>query len=158
MSEKTQIEVHANDMLGPVYETVGEGLPHVDAFTDQVGFDWRTWCQDKEKMVPLIRPALLDYWTRLKEPEQTQLQITLQYLLNVDEKVPYVAWPQMPELTSKMQGVGAKYFASYQDTIQPFDWYALCLWMWEILFPHADWHADISEWVLTDRPTLYQRL
>jgi hypothetical protein len=81
-----------------------------------------------------------------------QLKLALQYLLNVDELVPYEAWAYCPELKAKGKGVGARYFASYQDTIQPYDGYAFCQWMWEILFGAEDWHADIRNWVVVAPP------
>lgn len=158
MTTLKRVEVNPDDILAPVYEIVGEGSAHVDEFTNQPDYEWRTWCQDSDRMIPLIRKPLLDYWARLVDIEKIQLKRTLQYFLNADESVPYEPWRHFPELRSKENGVGAKYFASYQDTIQPYDWYGFCLWMWEILFPSEDWHVDVANWVVTSNPTLYSKL
>lgn len=156
--KKTEfIKVNPDDISNAVFLTLGEGFEHVDEFTDQAGYEWRTWCQAKDKKVPLIRNPLLGYWAGLSSVEQLQLKWTLQYLLNIDEAVPYQSWKNFPELKSKDGGIGAKYFASYQDTIQPYDWYELCLWMWEILFPTEDWHIDVSAWIVTEKATLYAK-
>lgn len=140
------IQVNPNDMLGPIYETLGEGLPHVDAFTEQAGYEWRSWCQDRERIQALIREPLLNYWAQLSSKDQYQLRITLTYLLNVDEHVPYEKYKWMPELELKARGVGQKYFSSYQDTVQPLDAYNLCLWMWQILFGTENWHENVASW------------
>jgi hypothetical protein len=83
-----RIEITPNDMMGPVYETLGEGNPHVDQFTAQPAYEWRSWCRDRARMTPLIRRPLLGYWSRLSAVEQDQFRSTLQFLLNADESVP----------------------------------------------------------------------
>jgi hypothetical protein len=158
MSHEVDIWVYPNDILSPIYEILGEGTEHVDAFTDSLGYDWRTWCNDKSKMITLIKQPLLSYQRALNSLERIQLKRTIQYLLNVDEHVPYEIWPHFPELRAKKQAVGARLFSSYQDTIAPYDCYALCQWMWEILYEKENWHTDLNSFVVIEKPFLYTKL
>ncbi len=158
MTKPSHIEVNIDDLCSAVYEAVGEGMPHVDEFASQPGFDWRTWCQDKSRMVPLVRGPLVSYRDRLSPQEQAKLKLALQYVLNRDEFSTYQAWKSDLRLKSKVHGVGARYFADYQDTIKPYDYYEFCLWIWEVLYADDDWHADVRNWSLNDRAVLHTPL
>jgi hypothetical protein len=141
-----------NDLFGVIYATLCDGLPHVDDFTDQPGWTWRDWCNDKKIMVNLIRVPLLQWVASRSSDEKEKIKHALQYLLNVDEHVPYVlgSFRVFPELQEKTGSVTSRIFASYQDTNCPLDSYALCEWIWEILYGNEDWHTDISTWVVSD--------
>ncbi len=155
MNSHRRIEINPRDLLSSVYEVVGEGAQHVQQFTSAPGFEWRSWCQDRSRMVPLIRAPLLAYWEGLSTAEKAQLKLTLQYILNIDEHVPYELLRKDSCLKQKTLGLGAKSFSSYQDTIAPYDYYEFCRWMWEIIFDDESWNADVSHWVVTDRLTLH---
>ena len=64
-------------------------------------FEWRTWCQERSRVFPLIREPLHHYWGRLFRFEQDRLKLTLQYFLNIDSNVPYEQSRRYPELKSK---------------------------------------------------------
>lgn len=152
MSELAGIQVDPEyELIAPIYVTLGDGSAHVDAFTELPEFDWRTLCQDKQRMVSLIREPLQLYWAELNVSRQIDLKTALQYLLNVDQHVPYETSKIFPELRSKCKGIGHRLFRTFQDTIQPFDNYVLCQWMWEVLFGDEAWTTDISAWRLVNK-------
>lgn len=144
------------DLSELIYSLLGDGTPHVDQFTDEPNWTWRGWCNDREIIIELIRQPLINFIQAQKTENQIQLKRTVQYLLNVDEKTPYVFgnFKTYPDLKEKAGSVTAKVFASYQDTNCPHDSYALCQWIWEILFSDEDWHTDISSWQVADSSQL----
>jgi hypothetical protein len=157
MNKENNVRVHPNDILSPLYEILGEGTEHVDAFINSVGYEWRTWCNNKSIVTTLISQPLINYRKTLNTEEEIQLKRTIQYLLNIDEHAPYEVWSHFPELKTKSSSVGARLFSTYQDTIAPYDWYALCEWMWEILYGSEDWRTNLSSWIVSEKSFLYTK-
>lgn len=139
-----------------IFRILGDGIPHVDAFTDLPGWSWRECCNDKQTIVELIREPLVAFMESRKEDERVRIKRALQYLLNVDRDVPYLAgaFRTFPELQEKVGGVTSKVFASYQDTNCPYDSYALCEWIWALLYGSESWAVNISSWTVVEEKVI----
>lgn len=151
------VEVSPRDDLSEViYRILGDGIPHVDAFTDLPNWSWRDCCNDKQTIVELIRGPLVAFIESRQEGERVRIKRALQYLLNVDKDVPYLAgkFRTFPELQEKVGGITSRAFASYQDTNCPYDSYALCEWIWALLYGSESWHTDISGWVAVNESAI----
>ena len=142
------VDIRPADVTDAAADVMGDWNPHIIDFMGNPGFEWRTWCQDRNRVVPLIREPLRHYWARLFRFEQDRLKLTLQYFLNVDAKVPYEHSRRYPELKSRSQGFVAKHFGKIQGSLAPHDTYEFCVWMWEILFGEEDWHCDVEGWIV----------
>lgn len=140
------------DFFTVIYAVLGEGTDHVQSLIEQRGTDLRIVLRDDDELRAFMRKPLLQHWFELTEARQQDLRHTLQYLLNIDEHWPYVVIsPRNPDLRAKKGALSQHYRDSCQDALTPYDGYALCQWMWEILFGDEDWHTDISDWVIVGR-------
>lgn len=145
----TVIEIDPSyTLMGAVFAATGEGVPHVDAFTEHPNFDWYSWSNDKARMLELIRVPLREFWDDIGESRQTELKQCLQYLLNHDKDAAYKPNEHMPLLKSKEGTLTQSIFNSFQDTVLPVDGYAFCEWMWEVLFGDEIWRTDVRNWVV----------
>jgi len=123
---------------------------HVIAFTSQPGYEYHSWTTDKLRMMNLITCPLRDAWQTYSGEQRDQARLALQYVLNKDETVPYTKDDFIPGLFLKHGGFLWRHFSSNPNLIMPNDSYIFCEWLWEILFPDEDWHADISNWVVVE--------
>ncbi len=110
-------------------------------------FDFRR-VTDQELRTAMHVP-LLEHMHALRPEQQQELRKSLQYLLNRDESITYAEPdPCNPLWREKKEALSQKICNSAQDTLAPYDGYAMCQWMWESLFGEEDWHTDISNWVV----------
>jgi hypothetical protein len=148
----TTVTSPRDDLADLIYPILWDGAPHLDEYSDSPEWSWRLNFNDKRTVVSMIKNPTIEWASSRKSEEQEKIKIALQYFLNVDEKVPYVlgSFSKFPELQEKVGSKTSRAFASYQDTSCPLDSYALCEWLWEILYGEEDWHTDISSWVVTE--------
>lgn len=155
-----------NDLTGLIYQILGEGMPHIDEVLyhpdcNKVGFnpqidevvanaswDPGKWSSQKNLVVDVIRTPLARYVKTLNLVSKNQVRRALQYLLNTDKNASYVFgdWKLYPDLGHKKGSKTDRIFSTFQDTICPYDSYALCEWIWELLYPNESWETDISNW------------
>jgi hypothetical protein len=135
-----------------VYACLGEGEDHVYEHTQHPDWDWYSFANDKATMLKFLDQPVRRYNASLDAEHCKNLKLALQYLLNSDEPIPRKPglWKYRPEMIAKDGGITQYLFGSFQDTICPYDSYALCEWIWEILYGNEDWHTDISNWVMSD--------
>lgn len=134
-----------------IYATLGECTDHVQALISLKGNDLRFVFKDHQDKRAFMRKPLSQHWADLAEIQQQDLKRTLQYLLNIDESIPYVENSRNPNLKEKKGSVAQHIRDGSQDALVPYDGYELCEWMWEILFKNEDWHTDVSHWTVADR-------
>ena len=134
-----------------IYATLGEGTDHVQLLIQQRGGDLRNIYKTEQEERDFLHKHLQQYWSKLTETRRPDLKRSLQYLLNLDEPVPYITNERCSSLRSKKGSLVQHIRDSCQDALMPYDGYALCQWMWDILFENEDWHTDISNWIVTKR-------
>lgn len=134
-----------------IYSTWAEWSEPVQVLLQEKTEDLQSFWRDAKKMQEFMRKPMLQYWAELNKARQQDLRHSLQYLLNHDEPIPYITNPLNPDFKEKRGGVAQYSRNSCQEAVSPDDGYALCQWMWEILFRDEDWHTDISDWVIVGR-------
>lgn len=134
-----------------IYATLGEGTDQVQLLIQQRGSDLRDIFKTEQEERTFLRDYLQQHWSKLTETRRLDLRHALQYLLNLDEPVPYVTDKKYSNLKSKKGSLVQHIRDSCQDAMTPYDGYELCQWMWEILFDNEDWHTDIGNWIVTKK-------
>ncbi len=151
-----QIHINLDYVAILATEALAEWQDHVIEFVSRDDYSYQKCTNDKSKMLTLITNPLREAWngkprSASAEWEVNRLEIknSLQYVLNVDENIPYSEYKHIPNLMLKQGGMCNKaFFNAPPNLIAPNDKYKLCEWMWEALFPNEDWHTDVSDWVV----------
>ncbi|MES2282523.1 MAG: hypothetical protein V4542_14010 [Pseudomonadota bacterium] len=154
MSSNFPIQVNPNrELTNAIFNTLFEWDAHIEEFMALPDYKLSAF-NNKAQVIPLITAPLFGYWSALSEDRKLSLKRSLQYLLNLDEKLPYVDDAHSPDYRCKRGSLAQSIRDSCQDTMVPSDGYALCLWMWQILFNDEDWHTDVSSWVVVNEPDI----
>jgi hypothetical protein len=133
--------------------TLGDWEDHVVEFAARPDLP-ADWNDDRTSVVSLLRRPLQEEWRLLSDVRQLDLRRALQCLLNLDEHKPYKPYRNSPILREKENCLAQRIRDSCQNAVTPYDGYALCQWMWEILFGDEDWHTDITGWKVIDKTPL----
>jgi hypothetical protein len=154
MTTSPYVEIDPSTEFGSaIMGTLGDWEDHVIEFAARPNLP-KNWNDDRTSMLSLLRQPLQEEWRLLSDVRKLDLRRALQYLLNLDEHKPHKPYRNSSTLREKENCLAQRIRDSCQNAVTPLDGYALCQWMWEILFGDEDWHTDITDWKVIDKTPL----